>query len=92
MAGLTLELHVCAMEGVFRVDIVIKRDEFESVWRMASVALFAKVSVMVVIFKMAGNTRGTQAIAERVLAVAVIACEQCVFASQGEGRVTSMIE
>lgn len=80
------------MEGVIRVGIVIKRDEFKSVWRMTSVALFAKVSVMVVIFKMAGNTRAAQAVTERILAVAVIACEQSMFADQLEGRVTGMVK
>ena len=84
MAGLALELHVCAMEGVICVDIVIKRDVFKTVRSMASVTLFAEVTVVVVIFEMAGNTRGTQAVAEWVLAVAVIASEQCMFASQVE--------
>jgi len=80
------------MEGVICVDIVIKRDEFKSVRRMASVADFTEVTVVVVIFKMTGNTRGTQAVTERVLAVAVIACKQSMFADQLEGRVTGMVK
>ena len=92
MAGLALERLVCAMEGVICVDIVIKRGVFKTVRSMASVTLFAEVTVVVVIFKMAGNTRGTQAVTERVLAVAVIACEQCMFTGEVERRVTSMVE
>ena len=92
MTGLALELHVCAMEGVIRVDIVIKCDEFKSVRRMASFALFAEVTVVVVIFKMAGNTCGIQAVTERILAVAVTACKQSMFAGQLEGRVTGVVE
>ena len=92
MACQALEFHVCAMEDVIRVDIVIKHDEFKSVWRMASFAFFAEVAVVVVILKMAGNARGTQAVTERVLAVAVTACEQSMFAGQLEGRVTGVVK
>ena len=92
MAGQALEIAVCAMEGMIRVDVVIKGDEFKPFRLMASVAAFAKVTVVVVIFKMAGNTRGTQAVTERVLAVAVIACEQSMFAGQLERRVTGVVK
>lgn len=92
MAGLALELHVCAMEGVICVYIVIKRDEFKTVRRMAGFALFAEVTVVVVILKMAGHACGTQAVTERILAVAVTACEQSMFAGQLEGCVTSVVK
>ena len=92
MAGHALKLHVCAMEGVICVYIVIKRNEFKSVWRMASVAVFTEVAIVVVIFNMTGNTRGSQAVTERVLAVAVIACKQSMFADQLERRVTGMVK
>jgi hypothetical protein len=92
MAGQALDVHVCAMEDMIRVDIVIERDEFKSVRCMASVARFAEVTVVVVIFKMAGNTSGTQAVTERVLTVAVIACEQSMLAGQVEGRVTGVVK
>ena len=92
MAGQALEIAVCAMEGMIRVDVVIKGDEFKPFRLMASVAAFAKVTVVVVIFKMAGNTRGTQAVTERVLAVAVIACEHSMFAGQLERRVTGVVK
>lgn len=92
MAGQALKLHVCAMEGMVRVDIVIKSDEIKSVWCMASVALFAEVPVVVVNFKMAGDTGSVQPVAERVLAVAVIACEQSMFTGQLEGRVTGVVK
>ena len=92
MAGHALELHVCAMEGVIRVDFVIKCDEFKSVRRMAGFALVAEVTVVVVIFKMAGNARATQAVTERILAVSVTACEQSMFAGQLEGRVTGVVK
>ena len=75
MAGQALNFHVCAMEGMIRVAVVIKSDEIKSVCGMASVALVTEVSVVVVNFKMAGDTGSAQAVTERVLAVTVIACE-----------------
>ena len=92
MAGQALNRHVCAMEGMIRVDVVIKSDEIKSVWGMAGVAHFAEVSVVVVNFKMAGNTGSAQTVTERVFAVAVIACEQGMFAGQLEGRVTGVVK
>lgn len=51
---------------------------------MTGVTTFAKMPVVIVIIVVAGEASGTELIGKRVVAMAVIADQHCVLASQAE--------
>jgi len=86
------DLLVPAKQLVVRVRVVIKERFGPRIAGVAGVALIAAMTIMLVIFKMAGRAGHIHLVLKRILGVAVATGEICMFEEQLKICVARMIE
>lgn len=80
------------MQRMTGVDIVVEPEVIEALRHVAGITTFSEVSVVVVVFFVAGNAGHVHAVAERVVAMAVTAGQWRVLAREGKCSITSVVE
>ena len=80
------------MQGVFCINIVVEPDIVKTLRHMAGVTALSEVAVVVVVFAVTCNTGCVHYVTERIVAVAIVADQQGMFAQQVERRIPRMVK
>jgi hypothetical protein len=80
------------MQCVLGVDVMVEAHIVKTLGNMAGIAAFPKMSLVIVIFAVTGDTQGVHRVAERVIAVTITTYQWRVFTNQRESGVAGVIE